>query len=326
MTEPAATVVNDSEKLLHIPGHIPVLCDAVVAAFSSSCETSPVNLVDATLGAGGHTRALLQAYPQLSVIGCDQDPDTYAATVPEVAADFPGRFSAHAINFSQLPEVIHTPITGGILVDLGVSSMQLDRGERGFSFQQDAPLDMRMDTENNPVTAATLLAKCTETQLADWLYQFGEERLSRPIARAICRTRDECGPLTHTKALADIAYGVYLRMNGKRVYSMPIHPATRTFQALRIVVNDELGHLERLLASLPPLLAPGAVVAIISFHSLEDRLIKQTFKAWAQQGANGRTFVLQTKKPIVATEEEIQANPRSRSAKLRVIQVLSHEC
>ena len=207
--------------------------------------------------------------------------------------------------FDQIADVLAEqglPAVDGVLADLGVSSDQLDDPNRGLSFQQDAPLDMRMDPTRGE-TAADLLRRLPERDLADLIYQFGEERFSRRIARRIVAAR-ESEPITTTGQLAALVRRCVPRGRG------PIDPATRTFQALRIAVNDELGSLDRLLAQLPDCVKPGGRAVMISFHSLEDRRVKQAFRS------RGVWQVL-TKKPVTAGEDEERANPRSRSAKLR---------
>jgi 16S rRNA (cytosine1402-N4)-methyltransferase len=215
----------------------------------------------------------------------------------------------------------------GIIADLGVSSMQIDSATRGFSFRFDAPLDMRMDANADIATAADLLAEMNETEIANMIYQYGEERHSRRIARRIVEEREAGRPITTTKQLADL---VATAIPGKR---QQIHPATRTFQALRIKVNSELDILENFLNDATDVLATDAVLAMITFHSLEDRIVKNTFQRLAGKcvcppriptcicGAK-KTAAILTKRPIVPTEDEQKINPRSRSAKLRAIKKL----
>jgi 16S rRNA (cytosine1402-N4)-methyltransferase len=281
--------------------------------------------VDATLGAGGHAEAILQRIqPNGTLYGIDQDP-TALALAGERLAGFEAAFQPLQGNFSHLAELLPEegkPITGGILADIGVSSMQLDQGERGFSFNKEAPLDMRM-SPRNPLTAAEVVNTYPEARLVHIFSEYGEEHMSKTLARRIVQVRAESSFETTTQ-LAGLISEEYKR-HGKHE---KIHPATRVFQALRIEVNDELGHLQRFLESLPALLAPGARVAVISFHSLEDRIVKQFFQSESRdcicpprlpvcQCGHRATFKLVKGKPLQATDEEIRANPRSRSAKLR---------
>lgn len=263
--------------------------------------------VDATFGAGGHTRAILERVPQGRVIAIDADPHAVsrAQTITNPS------FTFVQANFSELRRVLdecRVELVDGILFDLGVSSMQLDEAQRGFSFREDAPLDMRM----NPYagrSAYDILASASEGELADIFFHYGEERAARRIARIIVERRAS-GRLPHTTLeFAAMVSGIVHRP-GKRER---IHPATRVFQALRIAVNDELGALKHGLdAAIGSLRAAGRVV-VISFHSLEDRIVKQTFRG------DERLSVL-TKKPILPTEAEMAENPRARSAKLRAAQ------
>lgn len=261
--------------------------------------------VDATTGAGGHTRLLAERVgPAGRVIGLDQDP-----TMLELAR---GRLDGLPVNlvhanFDQLvPALARVGVSeiDGLLADLGFASDQVDAGGRGLSFQQDGPLDMRLDPTAGE-TAADLLARLSEYDLARILYEYGEERHSRRVARKIVETRKQT-PIRTTGQLADLVRRCVPRERGRT-----FDPATRTFQGLRIAVNDELGALERLLAQLPRVVKPGGRVGVISFHSLEDRRVKRAFQdrsAWAPV----------TKKPVTAGEDEVRDNPRARSAKLRV--------
>jgi 16S rRNA (cytosine1402-N4)-methyltransferase len=257
------------------------------------------SVVDMTLGAGGHTAALLDA-GVATVIGIDRDPDAI-----ELARDrlsrFGERFRWARCTFSAVDEQVTGGPVGGILYDLGVSSMQLDTGERGFSYRVDGPLDMRMGGPGDDVaSAADLVNELDESALADLIYEYGGEHRSRRIARAIVRKR----PIATTDELAGVVAGAVGRRPGGP------HPARRTFQALRIAVNRET---EELAASLPravDLLAPGGRVVVISYHSLEDRIVKHGFRD------DARLAVL-TKKPIRPSQDEIAANPRARSALLR---------
>jgi 16S rRNA (cytosine1402-N4)-methyltransferase len=261
---------------------------------------------DATLGAGGHTAAILEASaPEGRVLSVDRDPRAVENAQQRLAAYGDRSIVVHG-EFKDLPALLSEAGLGlvdGIVADLGVSSPQLDDAARGFSFQQDGPLDMRMDSSSGE-TALELIARLSERELADVLYNYGEERKSRPIARSI-RNALAQGELSTT---ADLRRAVVKAVG--RPPKSKIDPATRTFQALRIVVNDELGQLTTLLRVLPDLLVDGGTAVIISFHSLEDRSVKHTLRG------DSRLSVL-TKRPVLASEEEQASNRRSRSAKLR---------
>ncbi|NBQ36994.1 MAG: 16S rRNA (cytosine(1402)-N(4))-methyltransferase RsmH [Synechococcus sp.] len=275
--------------------HQPVLPQQVLEALAELPDEGV--LLDATVGGGGHSSLLLDAHPGWQLIGLDQDP---AARVQLVASNF-------AAYTPDQPVV-------AVLADLGVSSHQLDVPERGFSFRADGPLDMRMNTEGDGETAAALIDRLEENALADLLFHYGEERLSRRIAR---RLKTE-GPWDDgERGTAALAYAIAGCYPPKQRHGR-IHAATRSFQALRIAVNDELGVLETLLNDAPNWLEPGGRIAVISFHSLEDRLVKNRFKA------DERLRVI-SRKPLIASEQEAEANPRARSAKLRVAQRLSAE-
>ncbi|MDZ8068706.1 MAG: 16S rRNA (cytosine(1402)-N(4))-methyltransferase RsmH [Nostoc sp. DedQUE08] len=259
--------------------------------------------LDVTVGGGGHSRLILEAAPNVRVTAIDQDEDALAAARKELA-EFGDRIQFIHRNFADYEFPPNT--FDGILADLGVSSYHLDRAERGFSFRQAANLDMRMD-RGRSLTAANVINNWDEAELADIFFKYGEERLSRRIARRIVERR----PLHTTTELAEaIASSVPPKYRYGR-----IHPATRVFQALRIVVNDELKSLETFLDKAPNALVPGGRIAIISFHSLEDRPVKHGLR-------NSPLLKVLTKKPIIAQEEEISQNPRSRSAKLRIAQKL----
>jgi 16S rRNA (cytosine1402-N4)-methyltransferase len=280
--------------------------------------------IDGTLGAGGHAAALLSAAPRARLLGIDRDPRSLAVARERLASFGERVIFAHT-NFDQMAALAaqhaFAPVDA-ILLDLGFASMHVDDSERGFSFRSDAPLDMRYDPQSGVPSAADLLNTLSAEALADLLYTYGEERESRRLARAIVAAR----PLQTTRQLAELIERVMPRRE-------KIHPATRTFQALRIAVNDELGALERVLPQTLALLRRGGRVAIISFHSLEDRIVKQFF---ARESADclcpprqprctcghQATLRLITHKPITPTEAEIAANPRSRSAKLRVAERL----
>jgi len=267
-------------------------------------------LLDATVGGGGHSSLLLDAHPGWQLIGLDQDPAARAAAAQQLER-FGERVQLVASNFATYTP--DQPVVA-VLADLGVSSHQLDVPERGFSFRADGPLDMRMNTEGDGETAAALIDRLEENALADLLFHYGEERLSRRIAR---RLKTE-GPWDDgERGTAALAYAIAGCYPPKQRHGR-IHAATRSFQALRIAVNDELGVLETLLNDAPNWLEPGGRIAVISFHSLEDRLVKNRFKA------DERLRVI-SRKPLIASEQEAEANPRARSAKLRVAQRLSAE-
>jgi len=265
--------------------------------------------VDCTVGLGGHSRALLEA-GAARVVGIDRDPQALAAA-RETLAPWADRVELVHADYRALDEVLDRQGIGlvdGALADLGVSSLQLDASGRGFSFQRDEPLDMRMDT-TSVETAADLVARSTERDLADAIYAYGEERFSRRIARAIVEAR-RAQPIATTGGLAAI-----VRRALPRRGHMRIDPATRTFQALRIWVNRELDGLDRFVEAAARRLRLGARLVVISFHSLEDRIVKHTLRA-LQQSRDAGVRVL-TRKPVVPGDEEVRRNPRARSAKLR---------
>ncbi|KYH03458.1 16S rRNA (cytosine(1402)-N(4))-methyltransferase RsmH [Bradyrhizobium sp. DOA1] len=275
--------------------------------------------VDATFGAGGYSRAILEV-PGTRIIAIDRD-RTAITGGAELVERSAGRLTLVEDRFSNLAEICAAQgLDGvdGVVMDVGVSSMQLDQAGRGFSFRLDGPLDMRMG-QTGP-TAADVVARASEGDLADIIYLFGEERHSRRIARAIVADRQET-PFTTTRALADLV--------GRVVRSKPgdIHPATRTFQALRIFVNEELEELQTALAAAERVLRPGGRLVVVSFHSLEDRIVKNFLGARSRTGGGSRhlpevaqiapSFQLLTRRPVVAGEDEVAHNPRARSAKLR---------
>lgn len=276
--------------------HIPVLPQETIAGLAPKAEG---HYLDATVGGGGHSRLLLEADPTLQLTALDQDGNAIAAAQAALAA-YTDRVTFIRSNFADFKP--GSQRFDGILADLGVSSAQFDIPDRGFSFRLAAPLDMRMD-QRQSLTAAEVVNHWDEVELARIIYTYGEERLSRRIARQIVAQR----PFETTTALAEaISHCVPRKYRYGR-----IHPATRTFQALRIAVNRELEVLERFLELAPTWLNPGGRLTLISFHSLEDRLVKHALKA-------SPLLTVLTKKPIIATEEEEAQNPRSRSAKLRV--------
>jgi 16S rRNA (cytosine1402-N4)-methyltransferase len=266
--------------------------------------------VDCTVGLGGHSRALLEA-GATRVIGLDRDLDALARA-GETLAPWGDRVELVHADYRAIAEVLDSrriATVDGALADLGVSSMQFDAPGRGFSFQRDEPLDMRMDRSQGE-TAADFVARATESELADTIFQYGEERFSRRIARALVETRRET-PVSSTAQLAAI-----VRRSIPRRGYMRIDPATRTFQALRIWVNRELEGLDRFLEAAVSRLRAGARLAVITFHSLEDRIVKHTLRALAHRDA--ALVKVLTKKPLIPAEDEVQRNPRARSAKLRV--------
>lgn len=305
-----------------IPQHVPVLYDQALAAL----EIRPGgHYVDATLGAGGHAAGILQASaPDGLLLGLDADPEA-VQFARQVLEPFGGRAVLAVGNFRHVRSLATAhgfESVDGVLLDLGISSRQLAGVQRGFSFDHDGPLDMRLDPSQGQ-TAADLVNRLPESQLADVLWQYGEERLSRRIARVIVAAR----PIETTGQLATLI----ARTVG---YKEKIHPATRSFQALRIAVNDELGALADALPQTRDLLRPGGRLAVIAFHSLEDRQVKHFFQREAQDCicppetlmcmcGHRATLRIITRKPIQPTDDEIARNPRSRSGRLRVAERLN---
>jgi 16S rRNA (cytosine1402-N4)-methyltransferase len=303
--------------------HRPVLLEEVIGLLQ---PRSGGFYIDATVGLAGHAEALLKASsPSGTLLGIDQDLEALDR-VTERLAPYSGRFQLVHANFSHLKEIAaekHIESCDGILFDLGVSSLQLDSPERGFSFQRNGPLDMRMDRELS-LTAGEVVNRYPEKELADLIYRYGEEPLSRKIAGNIVKAR----PLHSTQELAHVV----AKAKRSRGYQR-IHPATKTFQALRIFVNDELSRLSLALRSATDLLGKGARIAVLSFHSLEDRIAKQTFRALSSDCVcfsglpqcicgNRKALKLLTRSPIQAGQNELDLNPRSRSAKLRAAEKL----
>lgn len=291
--------------------HIPVLISSIIDA----CAPIAGHWIDGTFGAGGYARALLDAGAD-RVTGIDRDP--LALEMAEgIKAEFGDRLTLVQGTFSQLDEVVDDSVDG-VVLDLGVSSMQLDLDERGFSFLRDGPLDMRM-SQDGP-SAADIVADASEAQLADILFHYGEERAARRIARAIVRARGDA-PIDTTAALAAVIEKCLPRPKPGQS-----HPATRSFQALRIAVNDEFGELAAGLEAAERVLKPGGWLAVVSFHSLEDRVVKRFFQSRAGKTGGSRhapvvaeaaTFVSRNK-GITPGKEELARNPRARSATLRV--------
>lgn len=298
--------------------HVPVLRERAIEALA----VKPGGLyLDATFGAGGYTRAILATEGATRVVALDRDPSAIAAGAALVA-EFAGRLTLIETRFGDLAGAAEefAPFDG-IVLDVGVSSMQLDEAERGFSFRLNGPLDMRM--EKSGTGAADLVNAADEEHLADIFFHYGEERLARKIARAIVSDR-KSAPFTSTKALADLVARIVPHK------PTDIHPATRTFQALRIAVNDELGELLRALEAAERILKAEGRLVVVTFHSLEDRIVKQFFAHRSGRGrASSRllpgevapaqpTFVVPGRQPILPDQAEMMANPRARSAKLRV--------
>ncbi len=288
--------------------HEPVMVREVLEAMRP--ERGGV-FVDCTLGLGGHATALLEAGAS-RVIGIDRDAAALASA-RERLARFGDRVVYVHDDYRAIAAALRSadvPLADGVLADLGVSSMQLDGEGRGFSFRRDEPLDMRMDVRD-PVSAAVFVADAEEVELARVIFEYGDERFSRRIARAIVRARDE-GPIETTGQLASIVRRALPRRGWQR-----IDPATRTFQAIRIHVNRELDQLDAFLVEAAHLLAVGARLVIIAFHSLEDRIVKHTFRAMAADSASWHVV---TRRPLSPGDDECERNPRARSAHLRVLE------
>jgi 16S rRNA (cytosine1402-N4)-methyltransferase len=300
-------------------GHLPVMLPEVLDALQ---PRDGAVYIDGTFGGGGYSRAILQA-ADCRVIGIDRDPDAIARG-RELARQFAGRLTIVEGEFSRMDELVGGG-SDGVVLDLGVSSFQFDEADRGFSFREDGPLDMRMSKSG--VSAADFVNTADETTLADVIHHLGEERFARRVARAIIAAR----PVSRTAELADVV----AKALGPAALRHPIHPATRTFQALRIHVNDELGELERGLEAAERVLKAGGRLVIVAFHSLEDRIVKRFL---AERGKpqpagsrhaplaaakNKQTFRLITSKPRMPTAAEIARNPRARSAHLRAAEKLA---
>jgi len=304
--------------------HLPVLLQETLDALAIKPDGT---YVDCTLGGGGHASAIAARLgAQGLLIGLDQDESALAAASQKLAP-FGSKIRTYKTNFEHIATVLTDHGIGsvdGALMDIGVSSHQLDEGERGFSFHQDAPLDMRMD-RSNPVTATTVVNQWTESEISKILWEYGEERWGKRVAEFIGIAR-RTAPIESTLQLVEIikaAIPAAARREGG-------HPARRTFQAIRIAVNDELGVLERGLESSLSILKPGGRLVVITFHSLEDRIVKQTFARWVNPCTCPPTLPIcvcgkkpmvdqVTRKPVTATKEELESNPRSRSAKLRAV-------
>ncbi len=321
--------VRPTQKTVRAEGHVPVMYDVVLAQLALKPGD---HVIDGTLGGAGHALGMLQATaPDGRLLGLDRDSKAIARA-RERLAPFRQRVVLVQSSFRTLETVVctqHFPSADGVLLDLGLSSYQLAAPERGFSFVKDGPLDMRFDPDQGQ-TAADLVNQLSEEELAEILYRYGEERKSRRIARAIVAA----GPLETTLELADViarAMGGSQRRSGRR--KRRLHPATRSFQALRIAVNDELGALEAVLPQAVGALRPGGRIVVISFHSLEDRVVKRFFRREAkdcicppeQPVCNCQhqpTLRVITRRPLRPDELEVAQNPRARSARLRVAERL----
>jgi len=296
--------------------HVPVLLQEALQYLA----VGPGNtVVDCTLGLAGHSAEIVRLLgPEGKLIAFDRDPKALELArqrLNQVIAELGDRAPQVELigeAFSAAPLHLAAGTVDALLADFGVSSLQLDEATRGFSFMADGPLDMRMDTRSGP-TAAQVVNEASERELADLIYEYGEERRSRRIARAIVRGR----PVTTTGQLAQIVRAAAPAMKQDR-----IHPATRTFQALRIYVNRELDEIRTLMEAAPRLLKPSGRLAVISFHSLEDRIVKDSLR----DGAHNGIWTILTKKPVTASEEETDRNPRARSAKLRAGERTARSC
>jgi len=305
-----------------------VLCDRVVEWLRPS---APGLLVDVTVGMGGHSEALLLAEPGLRLVGIDRDPEAIEAARQRLQR-FEDRIRLVCSPFSRMPELLAelgSPPPSAIFADLGCSSLQLETPQRGFSFAADGPLDMRMGSDGR--SAADLVNESTEEELVRILRELGEERRARAMARAIVTTRRR-SPIRTTTELSRLAERIHSKSRDRH-----IHPATRTFQALRIAVNDELGELQRFIEPAVRCLRPGGRLAVISFHSLEDRLVKHGLRRLEGRcvcppglpvcTCNPHRLVrVLTRRAVRPDEDEIARNPRSRSARLRVAERLEPEC
>lgn len=296
--------------------HIPIMVAQILEGLRVA-ETPNAFWIDGTVGAGGHSHAILSVREDSRLLGFDLDPQAVELAQARLAG-FGERVTIQNSSYEAMRDLATAP-ADGILLDLGISSMQVDNPERGFAFRHHAPLDMRFNPSQRRPTAADLVNSLPQEDLANLLYQYGEERNSRRIARAIIAAR----PVETTTQLAEI---VAAQQKGHQ----KIHPATRTFQALRIAVNDELAVVERVLPLAIDLLKPGGRLAVMSFHSLEDRIVKNHFKEAATEcicpprqpicTCEHRASVeLVTRKPLTADEDEVADNPRARSAKLRIV-------
>lgn len=290
--------------------HVPVMLREVVDALQ--CQDGSW-IVDGTLGLGGYARDILKASaPTGVVVGLDVDPVALKIAQDNLK-EFGNRLKVVRGSYADVSDHLKSldrTSCNGICIDIGVSSLQIDTDERGFSFQREGPLDMRMNPDISQ-TAADLVNTASAEELAQWFWEYGEERFSRKIAAALVGERSR-KPFTTTTELAECVKGAV----PKPARFGRIHPSTRVFQALRIVVNDELGALKQFLATAPECLSDGGRVVVVSYHSLEDRLVKQSWKQWAET----EKFKIITKRPLVPSDDEVQVNPRARSAKMRVLE------
>lgn len=300
--------------------HVPVMLDEVLNA-AASLDKLDV-FVDATLGLAGHSSRILEAHHDAKLYGFDQD-----AEAREIAAErlapFAGRWTIVADNFRHIAELAGEPGFAGadaVLFDLGVSNLQLTEAERGFSFQNDGPLDMRMNTAaaDEGRTAADILAEADIAELTAIFRDYGEERCAFQIAKGIVRNREHGGKLTTTSELVDLIRKILPAPVQRR---MGGHPARRVFQALRIAVNDELGALDEALDGALSILKPGGKIIVISYHSLEDRMVKHRFRKWMEDGAGEP----KPRKALLPSEEETELNHKSRSAKMRIFRKFNEE-
>jgi 16S rRNA (cytosine1402-N4)-methyltransferase len=301
-------MTNQSER------HVPVLLKEAIEFLNLRAGAT---VADCTLGVAGHAAEIARRLgPKGHLIGFDRDPEAFelakaklAQVSSELGSEAP-KITLVGEAFSSIASHVRPASLDGLLADFGVSSLQLNEARRGFSFMADGPLEMRMDTRSGP-TAAQVVNEASERELANLIYEYGEERRSRRIARAIVRGR----PVTTTGQLSRIVASAAPAMKQDR-----IHPATRTFQALRIYVNRELDEIRALMEAAPNLLKPSGRLAVISFHSLEDRIVKDSLREGAHQGI----WDVLTRKPVTAGEEETDRNPRARSAKLRAAERTDH--
>jgi 16S rRNA (cytosine1402-N4)-methyltransferase len=302
------------------PEHEPVMPEQVVALLASNGIGGPEGgIVDCTLGLGGYSESILRTFPDARVYALDRDRAAIALAEARLAG-YGSRFEAHRANFGDMEKAL-TEMTaaeagqairfGAFVFDLGVSNMQLTEAERGFSFQNDGPLDMRMDPDSSAPTAAEILESLSSKELAEIFQIYGEERHARRIAAKIEENRQRGFPVRTTGELTALIRDVLPAPVQRK---MGTHPARRVFQALRIYVNDELGELESGLASARRLSGPGTLVIAVSYHSLEDRIVKHTFRDWERERKEG--YVL-TRHPLLPSAEEIEKNFKARSAKLR---------
>lgn len=304
--------------------HQPVLLKEVVDAFNKPLKT----FVDGTLGAGGHAEAIVRAHPELECfIAIDQDTTALQLGGERLKACFKGRLILHHGNYSEIDQVVKSEYGGkvdGVLVDLGISSMQIDRPERGFSFRKEGPLDMRMNPQGL-LTAKDIINEWPEEKICEILWKYGEEKRGKFLARKIVEKRKK-GLIETTLQLANLIAEATPKKREKET-----HPATQVFQALRIAVNEELKHLELFLPRALAQLNKGGRLGVIAFHSLEDRMVKQFFAYEASDKENTvglaglflektPTVTMVTRKPMIPSEEEKACNPRSRSARLRVVE------